>query len=100
LVLVRQGIILSVQFWLLTVLSLFFYPPSMREATPEELIDTLRFALQFKGRKRANHAADFMAQVAAEVLAEHLRLSGYVVMKKPPAPAHSSPTHYDRPKED
>jgi hypothetical protein len=63
----------------------------MREATPEELIETLRFALQYKGRKRAAHAADFMAQIAAEHLVEHLRRSGFVVMKRPDSEGHGSP---------
>ncbi|MBV9748941.1 MAG: hypothetical protein JO157_09005 [Acetobacteraceae bacterium] len=58
----------------------------LRPATREELVDSLVFALRFSGRKRVHDADDAMARIAAERLAEHLRLSGFVVMKKPPLP--------------
>jgi len=52
---------------------------------------TLAFALRLDGRKRVRHADDFMSRVAAERLVEHLRLSGYVVMKKSPEPPPGDP---------
>lgn len=66
----------------------------MREATPEELTQALAFALQFKGRKRVNHAADFMARVAAQNLVEYLKQSGFVIMKKPEGPAPDASAQY------
>jgi hypothetical protein len=66
----------------------------MREATPEELVQALAFALQFKGRKRVNHAADFMARVAAQNLVEYLKQSGFVVMKKPEGPTPDASSQY------
>jgi hypothetical protein len=57
----------------------------LRPTTPDELVQTLSFALRYEGRRRVHHADSFMAQVAAERLVEHLRLSGFVVMKKGPA---------------
>jgi hypothetical protein len=52
-------------------------------ATTDEIIQSLSFALQFRGRKRVHDAGDFMARVAAERLVQHLQASGFVVMKKP-----------------
>ena len=53
-------------------------------ATPEDLAASLAFALRFSGRRRVHDADEFMARIVARRLVEHLRLSGYVVMKKPP----------------
>ncbi len=61
---------------------------NLRPATQEELAQALAFALQFRGRKRVHHADNFMARIAAERLVEYLRLSGFVVMKRPPLGNH------------
>jgi len=71
---------------------MFFHSPGMREADSEELIETLGSALQQKDKKRAHHAADFIAQLAAEQPVEHVQRSGYVVMKKSEGAEHSAPT--------
>lgn len=65
--------------------------PDLRPATQDEIADTLAFALQFDGRRRVRHADSFIAQIAAKRLVEHLERSGFVVMRKPPAPAHKAP---------
>jgi hypothetical protein len=57
---------------------------SLRPATPEEIADTLSFALQYQGRKRVHHADDMMARITAERLVRHLEASGFVLMKRPP----------------
>jgi hypothetical protein len=59
-------------------------------AEPADVADALAFALRFDGRKRVHYADDMMAQIAAKRLVEHLALSGFVILKKPPAPAHST----------
>jgi hypothetical protein len=56
----------------------------MREATPEEVAESLSFALLFNGRKRYRQADEMMAKIVAEHLVQHLKRSGYVVMKEPP----------------
>ena len=56
--------------------------PHLSPTTPEEVADALAFALRFSGPKRINHAGEFMAQITAQRLIEHLRQSGFVVMKK------------------
>jgi len=57
-----------------------------RPLTPADLDDvqqSLAFALRFQGRKRVHTADDAMARITAERLVEHLRQSGYVIMKWP-----------------
>ncbi len=66
-------------------------PDKLRPATLDEIIETLSFALRYDGRRRVHLADSFMARVAAERLAEHLRLSGFVVMKRPPLKPHGMP---------
>lgn len=58
-------------------------------ADPEDLADSLAFALKFSGRKRVHDADAFMARMVAERLVRHLERCGYVVMKKPPVGGHS-----------
>jgi hypothetical protein len=61
-------------------------------AEPADVVQALAFALRFDGRKRLHSADDMMAQIAAKRLVEHLALSGFVVMKRPPMPPHSTST--------
>ena len=63
---------------------------SLRPAEPDELLETLAFALRYDGRRRVDTAGEMTARIAAKHLAEHLRMSGFVIMKKPPAPGHST----------
>ncbi|MGA9864867.1 MAG: hypothetical protein WBQ75_00330 [Acetobacteraceae bacterium] len=65
-------------------------PAQLRLATTDEVADTLSFALRFDGRKRVHQGDHLMAQIVARRLIDHLEQSGYVVMKKPPAPMHSA----------
>ena len=53
-------------------------------ATTEDVANALAFALRFHGRKRVNSAYEYMAQITAARLCEHLRQSGFVIMRKPP----------------
>jgi hypothetical protein len=63
-------------------------PPDLRPATRDEIAQSLSFALQFEGRKRVHQADSFMARTTADRLVRYLERSGFVVMKRPPAPAH------------
>jgi hypothetical protein len=65
--------------------------PHLRPATTNEIEDALAFALRFDGRKRARHGDEFMAKITAERLVAHLELCGFVVMKKPPLKAPTTP---------
>lgn len=64
----------------------------MEEASPEDVAHSLAFALMFSGRKRTHEADELMARIVAKHLVEHLRGSGYVVMRKPPNPVWSTST--------
>ena len=66
---------------------------SLHPATLGEVQDSLSFALRYDGRKRVHTADDVMAHVTAERLVRHLQQSGYVLMKRPDAPAPSTSGH-------
>jgi hypothetical protein len=51
-------------------------PDQLRHATPNEIAETLSFALRYDGRRRVHHADDVMARIRAERLVWHLRRSG------------------------
>ncbi len=63
---------------------------SLREATTEEIVESLSFALRYEGRKRVNHADDVMARITADRLVRHLAESGFVLMRRPGALAPST----------
>ncbi len=66
-----------------------------RKLTPashEDLVQSLSYALRYnRSGKRVSERDIITAHAAAEHLADALKLSGYVIMKGPPAPAHSAP---------
>jgi hypothetical protein len=53
-------------------------------ADPQDLADSVAFALLFSGRKRVHDADRSMAAIAADRIVRHLERSGYVILKKPP----------------
>ena len=59
---------------------------TLRPATQDEIADAVSFALRYDGRRRVHHADEIMARITAERLAKHLERSGFVLMKRPPAP--------------
>jgi hypothetical protein len=68
-------------------------PDNLRPATPGELAEALRFALMYEGRKRRHDGDRLAANIVAQRLARHLERSGFVVMKRPPAPMHTASDH-------
>jgi len=72
-------------------------PASLRLATPDEIANTLSFALRFDGRERVHQGDEMMARIVADRLIKHLELSGFVVMKKPPVPMHSASFQHGQP---
>jgi hypothetical protein len=64
-------------------------PPPLRPASLDDVADALAFALRFDGRKRVHDADQVMARITAERLVRHLKQSGFVMMKRPPATAPS-----------
>ncbi len=65
----------------------------MRPATRDEVVQALAYGLRFEGRRRAHHADELMARIAAEKLADYLSRSNLIVMNGPVASAHSISTH-------
>ena len=55
-------------------------------ADPGDIASSIAFALLFSGRKRVHDSDQYMAAIVADRIVRHLERSGYVVMKKPPAP--------------
>ena len=66
---------------------------SLRPASPQEIQESLSFALRYAGRKRVHHADDAMARITAERLIQQLELSGYVLMKRPDRAAPNTSAH-------
>ncbi len=59
-------------------------------ADPAELRAALSHALRYdRSGRRTQDRASIMADAAAEHLVEALRLSGFVIMRGPPAPNHA-----------
>jgi hypothetical protein len=68
----------------------------LRPATTDEVVFALAYALRFHEGRRVRDAERMAAQLAAERLVQHLELSGYIVMKKPPSPAPDASPHMPR----
>jgi hypothetical protein len=66
-------------------------PDQLRPATPDEIAEAISFALRYDGRRRVHHADAAMARITADRLVEHLRLSGFVLMKQPTRQPHGIP---------
>jgi hypothetical protein len=69
-------------------------PRPLRPATPNEIAESLSFALRYDGRRRVHHADETMARITAERLVRHLERSGYVLMRRPEAAAPSTSPHH------
>ena len=59
-------------------------------ADPAEIAGSLAFALRYEGRKRNHSADEIMADIVVKRLVDHLQRSGFVILKKPPAPGASA----------
>lgn len=65
-------------------------PEPLRPATPEEIAESLGYALLFDSRgKPLGVKARADAKAMARRLVEHLELSRYVVMRRPPLERHT-----------
>jgi hypothetical protein len=62
--------------------------PKLTVAQPDDLADTLSFALRHEGRKSLHDSDKLNADIVAKRLVRHLDRAGYVVMKKPPLGGH------------
>ena len=56
-----------------------------------DLVAALAYALRFDARGKPRKGGwDFVADLAAEWIAEHLRRSNFVVLRRPPGTPHSA----------
>lgn len=69
-------------------------PTKLRPATDEEILFSLAHGLQYDGKRRIHYADDHMLRIAVTHLLRHLKMSGYVLMKKPPVAMHTNRGHY------
>jgi hypothetical protein len=61
------------------------------EAEVADLVAALAYALRFDARGKPRKGGwDFAADLAAEWIAEHLRRSNFVVLRRPPGAPHSA----------
>jgi hypothetical protein len=71
-------------------------PPALADlaaATPEEIAEALSYALRFDERGKPRRGGwDFAAGLAAERLTDHLRRSGFVIMRARPGQRRSLQT--------
>lgn len=66
-------------------------PVPLTAASSEEIAEVLSYALRYDARGRPRWGGgEFAAGIAAEWLVEHLRRSGYVVMRGRGARPHST----------
>ncbi len=66
-------------------------PADLTAATPEEIAEALSYALRYDERGKPRRGGwDFAAGLAAERLTDHLRRSGFVVMRTRPTRQHSA----------
>jgi hypothetical protein len=62
--------------------------PKLTPATPDDLAESLSFALRFEGRKSKHDSDRLNADIVAKRLVRYLDKAGYVVMKKPSLGGH------------
>jgi hypothetical protein len=62
----------------------------LTDATDDEVLLSLSFALHHDGRKRFEHADDIKARLVAEHLLRHLKHSNFVIMRGPPRTGHTT----------
>jgi hypothetical protein len=86
-----RGIYVLVLFWHSGYLaSMPDEHSQLTPADPDDVRQTIAFALTFDGRKRFHHADELAMRITADHLARHLERCGFVVMKKPPGSGHST----------
>jgi hypothetical protein len=59
-------------------------PANLTPAAPEDIAESIAFALTFSGKKRVHDSDRMTAAIAAQRIVRHLERCGFVVMKRPP----------------
>jgi hypothetical protein len=66
-------------------------PDKLLPASEAETLLALAYALKHDGRRAFRTADEYMAQITAAHLLAHLERSGFVLMKRPPRSAPTTP---------
>jgi len=67
------------------------------DAAPDEVLHALQFGMTYQnGKNRSRPANELAIKIVAQMIYEHLNLSGFVIKKKPPSPAHSTSGGYKK----
>jgi hypothetical protein len=59
-------------------------PPKLSPAAPDEVAESVAFALLFSGKKRVHDSDKMTASIAAQRVVRHLEQCGFVLMRRPP----------------
>jgi hypothetical protein len=66
-------------------------PDHLTPASEAEALLALSYALKHDGKRAFRNADELMAQITASHLLAHLDRAGFVIMKRPPAIAPTTP---------
>lgn len=73
-------------------------------ADPEDVANSISFALRFNGRQRFHEGDKLMAEITADHILRHLERCRFVILKRPPiggsAPLNPSPSYPPTPFDD
>jgi hypothetical protein len=63
----------------------------LKDAAAEDVLSALEFGMTFsRGKNRSRPAHEIAIRTVAQMIYAHLTEAGYVIMKKPPSPPHST----------
>ncbi len=58
--------------------------------TRDEVLQSIEFSMKFNRGKPTRAALDVAVHTLAQMVIDHLELSGYVIMRRPPRAPHST----------
>jgi hypothetical protein len=65
--------------------------PVLRDAPEDDVLMAMEFGMAYQNGKRRSRAADELGRkTVARMIYQHLMLSGYVILQKPPRPPHTT----------
>jgi hypothetical protein len=59
-------------------------PDKLTPADPQDVANSISFALRFHGRKRFHEGEKLMAEITADHILRHLERCRFVLLKRPP----------------
>jgi hypothetical protein len=67
-------------------------PQKLLPTTRDDVLGSIEYAMKFRQGKATRASLDVAVSALAEMVLEHLELSGYVIMRRPPRAGHSTPS--------